>query len=239
MCGALACLLGPVEASALEWGQAEVGARVGGSFGWLYRPVDPVGAPTLLYGTAFRGMGLVVGPTLRQPLWEGSGARVSLVADALYGYQSGRGHAEDVDSGERLEMRMAAHSLRVPLLLELSNGREAGGLSLGVGPELLVGLASQATLEESSPEGSSSTPMNSRAPSALGAALALGYTLDRGEFKVPLMLSASWNPFVAESTFERFEGYQSFASPGRYTVAFNWQLFMSAGVRWSLDELTR
>ena len=234
------CLLAaaavPDQAAALELGDLEVGARAGGSFGWLYRPKDPVGAPTLVYGTAFRGGGLIIGPTARASLWESAGAKLSGRADLLYGFQSGRGFAEDVEGGERIDAVIRAHSLRVPLMLEISNGWEAGGLSLAAGPELVVGLAASATIEQSGPDGERQSPMSARAPSYLGATMALGYTFDRPEFSVPIELVANWNPLVADATVDRFEGYQSFEQPRSYTATFNWQLMLSVGARWSLDK---
>ncbi|RDV36508.1 hypothetical protein DV096_18830 [Bradymonadaceae bacterium TMQ3] len=230
----LTALCMPQGAEALELGgleEVEVGARAGASFGWLYRPEDPVGAPTLLYGTAFRGTGFVVGPTARAALWKGSGAKLSARLELLYGFQSGKGFAEDVERGARIDAVLRAHSLRLPVMVELSNAWDAGGLSLAAGPELVLGVASNATIDQDGRQ----SEMQTRAPSYVGAAMALGYTLNRGALTIPVELNATWNPFVAESTFERFEGYQSFAQPGRYTAAFNWQLMLSVGVRLSLD----
>lgn len=231
----LTALCMPQAAEALELGgldELEVGARAGASFGWLYRPEDPVGAPTLLYGTAFRGAGFMVGPTARAALWKGSGAKVSARADLLYGFQSGAGFAEDVEQGGRIDAVLRAHSLRLPVMVELSNAWDAGGLSLAAGPELVLGVASSATIDQDGRQ----SEMQTRSPSYVGAAMALGYTLDRGALKIPVELNATWNPFVAASTFERFEGYQSFEQPGRYTAAFNWQLMLSVGARWSLGD---
>lgn len=216
----------PSPASALE---AEAGAVVGGNWNYLERPNDPEGEDTFLWGSAFSGLGALVGATGRLEVAQLERFDLSLNGDLLYGYHRGQGWAEH-DQGGRIDVLFTSHVLRLPLMVEARQGRRQSGLTAGAGVEGVVGLVSTATVETtdlSEPV----APVYSTPKSTVAAVVALGYDWVGDDFTVPFDVRLAWNPFMASATEDRFENYESRQNPGEFGVGFDWQILVSAGVR--------
>jgi hypothetical protein len=213
-----------------------VAARVGGMYNALNRPTDPAGEPTLLYGTAFTGAGLVVGAGVVYALGSGSAGDVGVTLDLLYADMSGSGYAETADGTQRQELTLGMQMLRIPLMLRLSStpdGPSSFVLNLGLGAELLFGLASSATLvsEGVTP---APAPLNTTPTTHIGVAASAGGAWRTPEWSIPIEVRLTWDPMVDGSTRSRFDSYQSAQNPGSYQVAFDWQLMFMAGFEYNL-----
>jgi hypothetical protein len=221
-------------ASAQERGLS-LTARVGGSYNAINRPVDPVGEPTLLYGTAFTGGGFALGAGVDYLLSEALG-EISLGAELFYSRSTGTGYAETVDRARRQELTLGAHQLRVPISLRIATKRdepEGFTLRFGLGPELLLGLASDASLTSTGvsnpPAAPATVPTTHVALNAqLGAAW---YT---PTYAIPFEVRLSLNPMAQDSTRTRFDNYQGPANPGSFQVAFDWQLLFLVGFEYQI-----
>lgn len=234
MLSGTALIGGPTAASAME---LEAGARIGTGWNLLTQPTDPAGAPTLLHGSAFTGGSFLVGPSAGLILMEMDGATIRLTGDLLYGMHRGAGFAEHSD-GRRIDLSMTSHVLRLPVMVEVSNRAERISPTLAAGVEPIIGLASSTTVEQVGYH--TAEPLENRPGSGLALAVALGAALNRGDFTLPLDLRFSWNPFVGSSTAERFDDFQILDAEageyahGAYRVGFDWQIMMTAGLRWNL-----
>jgi hypothetical protein len=209
-----------------------LGAKVGGNWSLLSKPSDPAGQPSLLSGSAFDGMGFLVGGTVHYPLVETQGAVLEFEGGLLFSRHSAAGFEQDPQTGNRRDVTLQANMLRVPLLVHMRRGTAdtpASGFRLGVGLEPMLGLQSGAIVDPG-PEKLHTTPT-----SHLGATVALGFDYGANtQLSIPLEFRATWDPFVADNTVERFEDFNTSNEPGNYQVAYNWQLFFMTGVRWQL-----
>jgi len=62
----------------------------------------------------------------------------------------------------------------------------------------------------------------------------IGTTVPAGaDFAMPLEARVTWDPFVEDSTVERFAGFESEDRPGFYKVAFDWQVLVMTGIEWT------
>lgn len=208
----------------------EAGARVGAGWNLLMQPEDRVGRPTLLHGTAFTGPGFVFGPSARLGLGEVAGARFSLNADLLYGFHRGSGF-EEHSGGQRVDVTLSTHVLRLPLMVQMTNEGVTLSPTVGVGVEPIFGLVSGATVVNTNIN-RPAEPLETTPQTAVAGIVALGLDWKQDRFVVPLDLRVSWNPFVGSTTVERFEGYRSPTNRGAYEVAFDWQIMLTAGIRW-------
>lgn len=227
---ALAALLWSASAAA----EPQVGAVVGGNYSLLSQPADPAGEPTLLSGTAFDGAGFVVGAAMHYPLTEVGGTPLELEVDLLYSSHSAEGFEERPGSDARRTVTLDTQVLRVPVLVALRGQPGENGFRVGVGVEPMWGLQSGATTEVERGE-ASADPLFTTPAFHLGATVALGFdwaVADR--LSVPIEVRTTWDPFVGESTRERFDGYESFEEPGEYEVAFDWQVLFLTGVNYQL-----
>lgn len=209
-----------------------VGAKVGGNWSLLNKPTDPIGEPSFLSGSAFDGMGFLIGGTVHYPLLEVQGALLEFEGGLLFSRHSARGFEKDSDTGDERVAILKASMLRVPLLVHLRRGTTADaatGFRVGMGLEPMFGLQSGAVVDPG-PEKLETTPTTH-----LGTTVALGFDYQaNSSLTIPLEFRATWDPFVEESTVERFENFESADAPGDYQVAYNWQLFLMTGVRWEL-----
>jgi hypothetical protein len=213
-----------------------VAARVGGMYNALSKPTDPKGEPTLLYGTAFTGGGFVVGAGLVYGLGSGSAGDLSLTFDALYATMSGMGYAQTADNTKRQELTLGLHMLRLPLMLRLSStpdGDESLVLNLGLGAEVLFGLASSASLVSRGVD-PAPPPLHTVPTTHVGVAAAFGASWRTPTWSIPVEVRLTWDPMVEGSTRSRFDSFQSAEQPGNYQVAFDWQVLFMAGLGYNL-----
>lgn len=229
----LATLATPLSASALD---LEYGGRLGTGWNLLAQPDDPAGEPTLLHGSAFTGGSFLIGPTLALTLLERNELTVKATTDLLYGLHHGAGFAEHSD-GRLMEIALTTHVLRLPLMVEASNPNDLVSPTVALGLEPVVGLVSAARVDQRGY--SSITPLHTRPGSSLSLLAAFGASLPRENFSVPFDLRFSFNPFVGTSTVERFDDFETIDAQsgeydvGNYTVAFNWQIMFTAGLRFT------
>ena len=223
-------LLAPTTSQAADFG---VSLKAGANWSLLSRPTDPEGTPTLLSGSAFDGTGFGAGASAHYTLTEFEGAVFELEAGILYSHHSATGFEQRSDSDARRTVTLTSDMLRVPVLLHLRSGKGTG-FRLGAGIEPMFGLKSGATVAI---EGASEQvePLHTTPTTHLGWTWMLAFDWRATpEFLVPVELRATWDPSVAESTLDRFEGYTSMDEPGNYRVAFNWQLMFMTGIRYDL-----
>ena len=221
----------PSQAAAMD---LEVGARAGASWNLLSQPQDRVGEWTLLYGSAFTGYGFVVGPEVSLSLGQVAGAELRFLGDLLYGFHQGSGFEEHAN-GARIDVTLVAHVIRLPLLVQAVGEGEAFRPALALGVEPFLGLMSGATVAQqniSTPP----QPLETTPSSGLALLASIGGILERGDMVIPVDLRVAWNPLVPSTTVERFEGFESSSDPGTYRVAFDWQVLLTAGVRFKLGD---
>ena len=221
-----------------ETSQAESNWRVGARFAFGYNhmraPFDLEGEPTLLFGSAFSGVGFQAGATIKTQLSSIGAARIGLTADILYAYMNGKGYAQDAALTQRRTIELTSHGLRIPLLLEAEAARaEKVAWVVGVGPEMLVGLATSATVTDENlgvpiPELFTTPTLHA------GIAAQVGAMILRDDKRIPLILRFTWDPAVPRSTRGRFEGYIDNDNPGRYQVGFDFHVHATVGVAWDL-----
>lgn len=219
--------------SNLRW---RIGARVGANINVLSAPTDPVGEPTLLYGSSLSGLGFLVGPTVHYRISDLNPSYMAnapttwgFTVGALYGHHSGMGFARNETNGQEQALTLASHMLHVPVLFELEHKLGELGARVGLGPELLWTIASSADVEY--------TNINTQAPNIktantlhIGATATAGVVFDLGEYRMPVMLRATWDPQVPGNTRERFGGDVDEQNPGDLQVAFDWQYALVFGL---------
>ncbi len=232
-CVALLALACPAQASASDpW---RVGARAGLNLSRLSQPTDPVGEPTLLYGSAFSGVGWAAGLGITAPLSDMSFGLLAIRLDALYSRHHAEGFAADSAQQQRQSITLDAHLLRVPALLRAELAlSQALALHVGAGPELLWVFASGSTTTHenlSAPP----PPLPTANTTHVGLTFELGVSILLSDaLSLPVTLRVSWDPMVQGSTRERFEGFQSLERPGRYQVAYDLQALLLTGVDFDL-----
>ncbi len=225
----------PAVAAAEEGDEAdlefEYGVTAGGNWNILTQPEDPEGDFTFLWGSAFTGFGGVIGATVATDVAEFDSVSLMVTADALYGYHRGTGFADHGDAG-RIDVTLTSHVLRLPVLARFYGDAADLRPSFGLGVEPILGIASSSRTAEHGIEGEVED-VDTSAGSGLAGIAAAGLEFDTDEGHPVLFdLRFSWNPFVSSSTEERFDGFESEDDPGVYRVAYDWQVFVTAGVRW-------
>lgn len=220
-------VLATVPATA-ESGSFEVGARFGGGLTQLSQPTDPAGEPTVLFGTAFTGPSFMIGGFASRTLTTTGLGQIFANADLLLAHSRGTGWAESRTTAARREATIHDTSLRVPVLLGLSIPGDSASFSLAVGPELLLGIASGSSVKQEGLEGLPE-PLPTKPATHLGIAADLGLTLKTAKFDLPVDARFTWDPMVKKSTRDRFDGYVSVQEPGKYTVAWSFQMLVLLG----------
>ncbi len=221
------------EAQAMDL-DLEVGARVGPSWNLLSQPRDRAGEWTLLHGSAFSGVGIVLGPEVSLGVTEVADARVQVTGNLLYGFHRGSGFEEHGD-GSRIDLHIHAHVLRLPVLVQVRPVEGEFAPVVGLGVEPTIGLVSGATVEQ---QGMTTPPqpLETRPSSGMNLAGTLGVNWDRQNMVIPVELRFAWNPFVPNTTVDRFDDFQSPDDPGNYGGAFNWQVLLTVGIRYYLGN---
>ncbi len=239
--GLLAALIisapSPVDAEELaaadEDRELEVGAMVGGSWNLLSSPTDPEGEFTFLWGSMFSGYGSVLGATGSMKLTEIKGMPVRLTGDLLYGYHRGAGYAGDRNSDAQIDVQFTSHVIRLPVLARLNTSATGSAVTFGVGMEPIFGMMTSATVELTDID-ASVQPVETTPTTGMAAVMAAGFDWQRGDMTIPIDMRVAWNPFVASASEERFKDFDSPQEPGDFRVAFDWQIMMTAGVRWGI-----
>lgn len=230
MAVAFAVVVAAPSAQAFEF---EAGGLAGANWNYLGTPTDPEGSYTFLWGSAFSGFGTLFGATGALEFTEYEGASIGMTADLLYGYHRGAGYADHTEGG-RIDVLFTSHVLRIPLLLRFAAAGGDSGLNLGLGVEPNFGLLTTATIEATGIE-EDLQPVYTTPTSAVAGVVALGYHWITEDFVVPIDARLVWNPFVPSSTEERFRDFQSPQEPGEFGVAFDWQILVTAGVRFDVS----
>ena len=213
---------------------------MGATFQQMSQPADPMGEPTVLFGTAFTGFGFVAGGSFHRDLARLSLGPIFVHADLLFAHQRARGFAENRTTSARRTLTIHATGLRLPALAGFAIAGNSSELSVALGPELLLGLAAGSKLtDEGTPLGSTPPPLDVRPTTALGIAGHLGISFDVGGVVLPIDARLTWNPFVPKSTRDRFDGYVDADNTGKYGVGFNWQALVMVGVMSILNPTSK
>lgn len=205
-----------------------VGLLIGLNYSQINSPTDPAGEPTLLFGSAFKGIGFTGGLTATfDPFKIGPGS-LSLRVDFLGAFTKVSGFAENRTQNFRRELAFTDLSLRAPIMLGYTlRAIEHVPIFLFGGVDLLV--ASLKT-ESEQDNGITPNPIATRGPNPLSLIGVVGTAYEAGDWIIPIDLRFNYNPFTEKSTRARFDNYLSATSPGAYQVAFDWQIFVTLGI---------
>lgn len=210
-----------------------IGVKGGGLFSQLSQPTDPVGEPTVLFGTSFTGFGFQVGGSFYRDLVDLGVGPLFVHADLMFAHQRASGFAESRTSPARRTVSINTTGLRLPALIGV--GFRGGGtlLNLAAGPELLLGLGAAS---KTSAEGGAepAPPLAVRPVTHVGLTAHVGMIFDVAAHKLPVDVRFTWDPFVASSTRDRFDNFVDFNNTGSYAVAFDWQAMVTTGVLFDL-----
>lgn len=226
----LLTLLCATPALAQERSSLSLGGRAGANYHVLTAPTDPKGEPTLLFGNALTGFGPTLGVAARLTVLDTSAGALALEADLLYAWARGALTVEDRVANQRQRLTLETHQLRVPVLLSWSTALAGDALRarFGLGPELIAGLYSGATVESEGVSGGAPA-LETTPVTHLGIMASLGVAIGVGGMSIPVEFRATFDPAVPGSTRERFQGYKSLREPGAYQVGFDWQLGVLIG----------
>lgn len=233
LCASVAATGLSSSAEAIDLEDLEAGVVTGASWNVLGEPLDPADSYTFLWGSAFKGPGVLLGANGLLELAEVEGASIGLSADVLYGYHRGAGYA-DHQYGGRIDVQFSTHVLRFPLMVHLKDAERTTGPTFGVGIEPIFGIRSGATVELTDLD-HPVDPVYTTPTATVTGVVNLGFDIDLDEYIVPLGARVSLNPFMPDSTEERFDGFSSPDEPGDYQVGFDVQFMLTAGVRWDVE----
>ena len=208
-----------------------VGVRVGGRYDLLPRPRDPRGEPTLLGGSAFDGLGWGAGVAGGLRLVEfGAGFGLGLELDLLYAHLQGDGFIRDPQTNRSQTVTFKTGQIHLPLLLRLEQSvTPRVGWFVGLGPQLFVGLWSEAEVETQG-VGEAPRGVETTAVAHLGVGAGVGVAFEFERWRIPLEFRFGWDPTMPDSTKGRFEGYTSLQDPGVFQVGFTWQSGVMVGI---------
>ncbi len=206
-----------------------VAFKLGISFNALGRPADGPGEPTLLAGSAFTGVGFVVGGSYElarvMPL-------LSLESGLFYGHSTASGF--EIRGEQEREVLLEVDAVRVPLWLRVEwPALPALRLVVGGGPEVLFGVASASTVREKNIPEDQAAALLTRAVTSVQLTGIVGVEIDAGPVVIPLSFHASVNPLTGETTAERTEGGQG-GQLGPFQVEFDFELMGMLGVGFEL-----
>lgn len=226
---AVAALARPSPAAAQE---LDLGVRGGTVWSHLTAPRDPRGAPTLMDGRSFSGVGSTTGGAVALLYPIKPALSVGGELDVLYARQYASATEEAPDSGARRTTTFGADVLRIPLLATLQLSTPAGRWSVGLGPEYWTTLATGAQVDlVGVPQ--IPLPLGTTGASHVLVDASLRYSLPLAvDWSIPLELRVAWDPWIAPTTVGRFEGWQTRERPGRYQVAFDWHAMLLTGLTW-------
>lgn len=227
--GLAAALVLSAEAAAQSM---SAGARVAGAYSYLPQPVDPRGQPSLMSGTAFSGLGAGGGVWWSMVAAKSESLRLAVDVSLLYSRLRAEGY-EQIGEARR-EALLTTDVLRLPALLVVSRRGDEGRGRVGVGLELLAGLASEASVTMENTE-EDALPLYTKPVTHVGLSGLLGWDLVLGDgWRVPLEMRVTFDPSVGSTTVGRFDGFKTSEEPGDYEAAFRWQILMTTGVSFEL-----
>ncbi|MFB6264072.1 MAG: hypothetical protein ABEL76_10680 [Bradymonadaceae bacterium] len=213
-----------------------IGGRVGAEWNLLQKPTDPEGAPTLMSGTAFEGIGVTAGPTLALvfPAFEAESLRAGLLTGLSYARHRAKGFERDRNSPAERVATLTTHAVHVSAMGTLFWQLGGGELRWGLGAALMHGLASDATVELHHADGEPgrlSTATTTHVP-LVGS---IAYRIRASErVGIPIEWRVAWDPWVGDSTVDRFRNFQPRSPYGDYEVAFDWRIAVMIGMEWRL-----
>ena len=204
-----------------------VGPVIGGGASQISQPSDPAGSLTFLYGSAFTGgcfrMGGVVTVDMA-PFF-------TLGTDVTYSYTALSGFAGS--GGQRMDVTIKAHDIRIALLPALDVELEKVAFELAIGPEVAFGVASsvdEVTLGFAHNE----TPLATTTGVWFYLVSQASVVVRLQDMEVPFSFRFGWNPAYPDTTAERFDGFNGADEPGELRVGSDWYLAVSAGLRFGI-----
>lgn len=216
-------------AIAAEPVDARLGVRATGVYSVLMAPNDPQGEPTLLSGAGFKGLGGGAGVSGTLFLSDLSAGRLFLSLDLLFVAHTATGKAEAPATEQIREVTLDNRTLHVPAQIGLLSGKGANSFRIAIGPELLLGMGSGATVDQTNiPE--PPQPLYTTPVTHVGLAATVGMDLNWPEWVLPIDVRIVWDPSVPNATRERFDNYVSNDEPGNFQVAHDVQIFVSVGI---------
>ncbi|MEZ4461847.1 MAG: hypothetical protein R3E66_19425 [bacterium] len=206
-----------------------LGIRGAGNYSILMAPDDAAGDPTLLSGAGFKGFGGGGGIASMYYLTSLAGGQLYLALDLLFVAHSGTGKAEAPATDQRRTVTLTSKILHAPLHIGLLTQSGTTGFRFSLGPELLLGLGSGASVEQQNisepPQPLFTTPVTH-----VGLSANVGMDFGFDGWIVPIDFRFVVDPSVPASTSDRFDNYESNADPGNYQVGYNYQIFLTVGV---------
>lgn len=227
----LACVCFPMHGWASTF-DSRVGLRAGANLSHLAAPEDAEGEPTLQSGASFDGLGFGGGIAASSRLFDLSEAlRLDLELDILFTSHRVSSRAESPATEQVREVELTALMLQAPLIPTLA-WQISDGLTtrLGVGPVLLFGLSSGASVAQENIPGDVQ-PLFTTPVTHVGLVVGAGLDIGVSErFSVPIDLRFVLDPAVPSTTLGRFDNYQDENTPGTYQVGFDYQFVAMIGV---------
>lgn len=222
---------------ALTWASdSRVGLRFGANWSTLSGPADPAGAPTLQSGTSFDGLGIVGGISSGIGLVDFSEQlKLALGLDLLISTHSVSSIADSPSTEQSREVELTTIILRAPFIGHLEYQTRSFDLRIGLGPALLLGLSSGATVTQDNIPGDVE-PLFTTPVTHVGIEFGLGMSWNLSEnYAIPLDLRFTYDPAVPSTTRERFDNFQSNDEPGQYQVGLDYQFLLMIGVDYRLN----
>lgn len=228
-CAAAVTAVGAPPAEAQEF---DVGVRGGTVWSYLTAPRDPRGAPTLMDGRSFSGLGSTGGLSTALRHRVAPNLSVGGELDLLYARQYASATESDSDTGARRTTTFGADILRLPLLATLQLGSPAGLWTVGGGPELWAPLQTGADVELTGVSRRARPIATTSQPHVLFDLFARYSFPFGGDWSIPLEVRVAWDPWVPPTTVGRFDGWRNRQLPGRFRVAYDWHLLLLTGLTW-------
>jgi hypothetical protein len=223
--GALLLVLPLLASTAVA--QDGLGLKVGLNYSVLGQPADAPGDITFLDGSAMSGVGLTVGVTY---VWRHF-RPVVVETGLVYSHATAIGSQTHGD--KQREVEIAADTLRFPVWLKYA--AEVGPVrgTLGVGPELVVGVTSAAEVREVNILERDAAVIETLSVTALHLTGVLGIEFSLGGVNPGLALHASVNPFTGQKTTDRFQAVKE-GVPSQLRAEFDYELLVLLGVSYDL-----
>lgn len=212
-------------ASAPAQAELAVGLDLGGGGATITGTDDPVGSPTLLYGSSFTGpaLSLAAGVDWDAPPIVDLGAELGILHGRMDGF------AETEAFTRTLALRFTSIQALVRMRVEAPLPVVRPFVGLGFGGRF--GVSARATEER---EGFESAEPAPRIATHNGLIVAgdLGVMIRTGTFDVPVYFRAERNLSYGTTTRDRLDGYRSITAPGRLLVDANWTYGLRVGMHY-------
>jgi len=233
---ALICVHAPASAQWMDEPEEErspwsVGLRIGYGSSVASPTDDRPGQPTLLFGSAFTGSVFRVAPIARVAFSPVLALRIEPGMSIV----SMTGFVEGPDFRQELTLRHTAIDL--PLALDI--GSVVGPLYLGghLGFAPRFGISAGA---EEHRRGNVPNPDAPALPIRTGVGVQLlvggGVAIEQDAYRIPVEVRYARNLLYPNTTFDRFNDYQSDDDPSEYLVEATWMLIFSVGFEFKLGR---